>query len=110
METATNYDLVHGEAVAIGMAVEARLAVRQGLADAAVAARQNHLLARFGLRTWLPPVSRDQLLEFINHDKKVFGDAPRWILPVAIGRAVVSGNVTETDLTAALEECGSPSP
>ena len=109
LETATRYDLIHGEAVAIGMAVEARLAVRLGLADAAVAARQNNLLARFGLRTWLPPVSRSQLLEFINHDKKVFGDAPRWILPVAIGRAVVSGDVTEADLTAALEECGSPS-
>ena len=109
LETATRYDLVHGEAIAIGMAVEARLAVRLGLADAGVAARQNNLLARFGLRTSLPPVSRSELLEFIHHDKKVFGDAPRWILPVALGRAVVSGNVTEADLTAVLEECEAPS-
>ena len=41
LETATNYDLLHGEAIAIGMAVEARLAVRLRLADAAVEARQN---------------------------------------------------------------------
>jgi 3-dehydroquinate synthetase len=79
-----------------------------GLADAAVETRQNTLLARFGLRALLPEVSRSQLLEFINHDKKVFGDAPRWILPVGIGRAVVSSAVTEADLNAALEECSAP--
>ncbi len=107
LETATNYNLIHGEAVAIGMAVEARLAVRLGLADASVEERQNRLLARFGLPTLLPAVSHSLLLEFINHDKKVFGDAPRWILPVAIGRAVVSSNVAEADLNAALDECSS---
>ena len=108
LEAATDYNLLHGEAVAIGMAVEARLAVRMGLADAAVEARQNSLLAQFGLRTLLPQVSRRQLFEFINYDKKVFGDAPRWILPVGIGRAVVSSRVTESDLYAALEDCSAP--
>jgi 3-dehydroquinate synthase len=108
LETATNYDLVHGEAVAIGMAVEARLAVRLGHASADMEARQNNLLAQFGLTTWMPAVSRQQLLELIHHDKKVFGDAPRWILPIDIGRAIVSSNVTEDDLNAVLEECSSP--
>jgi shikimate kinase / 3-dehydroquinate synthase len=104
LETAVNYELPHGEAVAIGMAVEARLAVRLGLADASVETRQNDLLALFGLPTRIPPVPHQQLLELIHHDKKVFGDAPRWILPVAIGRAVVSGNVSEADLIAVLRE------
>jgi len=104
LETATNYGLAHGEAVAIGMAIEASLSVRLGLADAAVEVQQNDLLTRFGLPTRLPQVSRDLLIELINYDKKVFGGAPRWILPVAIGRAVVSGNVTETDLNDVLKE------
>jgi 3-dehydroquinate synthase len=108
LETATNYELMHGEAVAIGMAVEARLAVRLGMADPAVETGQNRLLAKFGLPTRLPAVPQKQLIEFIHHDKKVFGDAPRWILPVAMGRAVVSGKVTEADLKAALEECSNP--
>jgi len=107
LETATNYELPHGEAVAIGMAVEARLAVRLGLADAAVETRQNDLLSRFGLPTRIPPVPHEQLLELIHHDKKVSGDAPRWILPVAVGRAVVSGNVSEMDLISVLQECSS---
>ena len=37
-------------------------------------------------------------LAHINYDKKVFGNAPRWILPVAVGRAVVSSAVSESDL------------
>jgi shikimate kinase / 3-dehydroquinate synthase len=103
LEATTEYALPHGEAVAIGMAVEARVAVRLGLADPAVERRQNELLARFGLPTRLPAVARERLLELINHDKKVFGDAPRWILPTAIGRAVVSSSVRADDLIAALE-------
>jgi shikimate kinase / 3-dehydroquinate synthase len=103
LETATNYELRHGEAVAIGMAFEASLSVRLGLADAEVEARQNNLLTRFGLPTRLPQVSHDLLLSRINYDKKVFGSAPRWILPVAIGRAVVSSRVSEADLIAVLE-------
>jgi shikimate kinase / 3-dehydroquinate synthase len=103
LETATNYELLHGEAVAIGMAIEAGLAVRLGIADAEVETRQNDLLAQFGLPTRLPDVAHELLLALINSDKKVFGGAPRWILPVAIGRAVVSSRVTEADLLAVLE-------
>jgi shikimate kinase/3-dehydroquinate synthase len=104
LETATSYELVHGEAVAIGMAIEAHLSVRLGMADPQVEADQNALLAQFGLPTTLPPVSLDQLLALINSDKKVFGSAPRWILPVAIGRAVISSNVAEADLIAVLNQ------
>ena len=104
LETATDYALLHGEAVAIGMTVAARLACRLQLADAAVERRQSALLSHFGLPTRLPPVSRPLLLELVQRDKKVFGDAPRWILPTAIGRALVSGHVSEADLIACLEE------
>ncbi len=105
LETATEYSMPHGEAVAIGMAVEARLAVLLGLANAASETRQNELLARFGLPTQLPSLALDVLIEHIHRDKKVFGDAPRWILPSAPGRAVVSAAVEESDLRRALTEC-----
>jgi 3-dehydroquinate synthase len=104
LEAATDYAVTHGEAVAIGMALGARLAVRLGRAEQSLEKRQNDLLTQFGLPTRLPPVPLERLLGFIHSDKKVFGDAPRWILPVAIGRAVVSSGVTESDLTATLEE------
>lgn len=107
LETALDYDLPHGEAVAIGMAFEARLAVQLGLADASVEARQNTLLSRFGLTTALPQVSSEKLLALVHRDKKVAGDTPRWILPKAVGRAIVSSNVAEADLKATLASLAS---
>ena len=98
LETATGYQLLHGDAVAIGMAVAAALAVRMGLAAPEVETRQNQLLTRFHLPTQLGAVALDSLLELIQHDKKVSGGAPRWILPVGLGRAVVSQNVSALDL------------
>ena len=72
------------------MVVEARLAVLRGQIDEALEARQRALLARFGLPTALPPMSADLLREHILRDKKVFDDAPRWILPLGVGLAGVS--------------------
>jgi len=104
LETATGYDLLHGEAVAIGMTVEARLAVRMGLADEDLEQRLGRLLERLELPTRLPPVPHQLLLELIHRDKKVFGDAPRWILPTTPGRAVVLRNLPEEEVVAALRE------
>lgn len=104
LETITDYRLLHGEAVAIGMAVEARIAVRIGLARPEVEVRQNRLLRQFGLPTRLPAIPQDELLDLIRRDKKVFGEAPRWILPTEIGRARVMNTVSDNDILAALRE------
>jgi len=104
LEAATNYQLLHGDAVAIGMAIESKLSVRLRMANPDVERQQNELLASFGLPTLLPKVSLDLLLTHINYDKKVFGSSPRWILPVSVGCAVISSAVTEADLMAVLKE------
>jgi len=104
LETATDYHLRHGDAVAIGMSVEAALSVRLGMAEGFLEERQTRLLSEFHLPTRLPPVSLDKLLELIHHDKKVSGGAPSWILPIGAGRAVISRSVSESDLMAVLKE------
>jgi 3-dehydroquinate synthase len=104
IEKAVNYEMLHGDAVAVGMSVEAALAVRLGMATPDVRQRQNELLTRFGLPTRLPTVAVERLLELINYDKKVLGGAQSWILPVAIGRAVVFKNVNEGELVELLRE------
>jgi shikimate kinase / 3-dehydroquinate synthase len=105
LETATGYSLPHGEAVAIGMSVEARLAVLLGQFDEALEARQRNLLHQFGLPTMLPSVDVERLLEHVLRDKKVLGDAPRWILPCGLGRAAVSASVGDKHLRDALRQC-----
>src|SRR5881396_896584 len=79
----------HGEAVAIGMVVAARLAERLGLADASVATRIRALTARTGLPGDLPPHSASALIQAMRQDKKVQDRRIHFVLPDRIGHVVV---------------------
>ena len=85
--------LVHGEAVAVGMVLAARLSAALGLAQAADADRLAALLARFGLPTTLPGrLDPGALLARMRLDKKAAGGGLRFVLWDGPGAArVVSG-------------------
>ena len=79
----------HGEAVAIGMVVAARLAERLGLADASVATRIRALTERTRLPSDLPPHSASALIRAMRQDKKVQDRRIHFVLPDRIGHVVV---------------------
>lgn len=83
--------LNHGEAVAIGMAMAADLALHHGMISTQVARRQAELLAAYDLpAAWdLPGVSAHQVLQTMYRDKKVLGRNLRLVLPVALGEVCV---------------------
>src|SRR3989449_3028983 len=71
----------HGEAVAIGMVVAARLAERLGLADASEGTRIRALVERARLPADLPPRSASALLRAMRQDKKVQDRRIHFVLP-----------------------------
>jgi 3-dehydroquinate synthase len=79
--------VLHGEAVAIGMAFAARRSEELGLAAPGSAVRLVALLARAGLPTELPPFSRRAYLGAIAADKKKTDERIRFVALRAIGRA-----------------------
>ena len=86
LETLTRYRLTHGEAVAIGMVAEARLAGRAGLLSAAAAGRIAALLEHLGLPTGLPAgIEIPAILGVAHRDKKARGGRIGYALPVRIG-------------------------
>lgn len=90
LETVTQYRRYrHGEAVAIGMVVAARLAVQLGLADARVAARIHDLVCQAGLPDQLPPHPPSALLRAMRQDKKVRDRRIHFVLPDRIGHVSV---------------------
>ncbi len=114
LEAATGYGdaLRHGEAVAMGMMMAARLSQRLGLATAAEEARLGRLLRRFGLPLW--PEERGlrldpgELLEHMRRDKKVDGGVLRFILWRGIGDAVLVPGVDTDQVRRLLDDvCGS---
>src|SRR5438270_8852850 len=71
LEAATGYERwTHGEAVALGIVAEARLACRLGVASEAVARRQERLLAAVGLPTRAGRLDAEAVLDAMPHDKK----------------------------------------
>ncbi len=83
----------HGEAVAIGMTLAARVAVALGVAPRSLEARQTELLRRLGLPTDFSGVSTGRLVDSLWRDKKRQGASLRFVLPVEIGRGEVRSDV-----------------
>ena len=86
LESATRYtQLLHGEAVAIGMLCASRLAESLGMMDASLTARQRDLLTQFSLPVDVPPVDLDTVLGAMHQDKKVAHGKLRFVLPTRLG-------------------------
>ena len=80
--------LAHGEAVAIGIVMAAEMAVEKGLLDAGVATRIRDDFRAVGLPV-TPPVPVADLRAAMLQDKKRTGDTLPFVLPVAIGKAML---------------------
>lgn len=79
--------VLHGEAVAMGMAFAARRSEELGLAAPGSAVRLVAMLARAGLPTELPAFSRRAYLDALSADKKKRDERIRFVALRAIGRA-----------------------
>ncbi len=97
-ETGFSDRLLHGEGVAIGMALALRLSARLGLAPAADAERLVTHLKAVGLPSAISdiPGSRpqtDRLIAAMGHDKKVADGKIRFVLVKGLGKAFVTSDV-----------------
>lgn len=86
LEVATDYALLHGEAVAIGMAVEARLAEYLDVAAPGTASRIRTVLERAELPTAIPESLAPEAIVAATHlDKKARGGRVEYALPSRVG-------------------------
>ncbi|MGQ0800194.1 MAG: 3-dehydroquinate synthase [Pseudomarimonas sp.] len=91
--------VLHGEAVAIGMACAARLSADLGRASAADSTRLIQLLVRFGLPTNLPSgLQPSRLLAAMRLDKKAVSGQVRLILWRGVGSAEIVDGVSDADV------------
>lgn len=105
LETLTGYSqLLHGEAVAIGMAAAADCAQRHGLLDDASVRRITALLSALGLPTRMPAgTDAKAMLEVMGMDKKVLDGRLRLVLPERIGAVRVTDEIDRQALLRTLE-------
>jgi 3-dehydroquinate synthase len=101
--------LLHGEAVALGIALAFEFSARKGLIAAADAERARAHLAAVGLPTYLKDIPGgspgvDELMDLIAQDKKVKRGKLTFILVRGIGQAFVANDVDAGEVRAFLAE------
>jgi shikimate kinase/3-dehydroquinate synthase len=103
IEAAAGYrGLTHGEAIAVGMTLEARIAVRLGICDESLLDRQTRLLVAVGLPVRLNqlsggrPPARAAVVAAMAHDKKARAGRLRFVLPSGLGRTAVRDDIPAT--------------
>jgi 3-dehydroquinate synthase len=93
IETATGYGRwLHGEAVAAGMVLAARMSCESGLINSAALARISALIERMGLPTRIDGIAAETMLQGMRMDKKVLEGRIRLVLLRAIGAAFVTAD------------------
>lgn len=111
LEATTGYSdrLLHGEGVAIGMAMAFRFCEEKGLCPSGTAARAERHLRSVGLPTHLSTIpgkqlEEDALVAAMYQDKKAEGGKLTFILVHDIGNAYVERNVIEEELRVFLKQ------
>lgn len=102
VEAASGYALRHGEAVAVGLAAEAQIAERLGLAEPDLAGRITEVLARRGLPVHAPGLDPAKVRAAMGNDKKKAGGRLKFALPRRLGDVVWGVDVDEGALAETL--------
>lgn len=79
----------HGQAVAMGMLLATRVAIKMGLSRGDILERQRDLLLRVGASGDYKTEEARQAFDLLYKDKKVVGGRLRFVLPVKIGKVVL---------------------
>ena len=110
-ETGFGATLLHGEAVAAGMALAFRFSTGQGLCPTQDAQRAGAAIAAAGLPTTLAevpghPFDADRLVRHIAQDKKAEGGRLTFILARGLGQAFVAKDVSAAAVRQFLQQQG----
>lgn len=106
IESAAGYgEWLHGEAVAVGMLMAGRLAVKLEMLSEADYERLDKVIRAAGLPTEPPTfMDAERFIEHMKHDKKVVSGELRLVLPKKLGACVITANYPEASLRETLEE------
>ena len=104
VEAASNFSLIHGHAVAIGMVAALRLAVSSGLCKRKEAGRVATLIHAFGLPTEIPEgMDAQSIKAYIKTDKKSIAGSVFYVLPTTIGKVIITNELTEEQIDTVLQ-------
>ncbi len=103
VEAESQFSIIHGKAVAIGMVAAANLAVAMGLLMEDEAAKIVSLLEKYELPTTIPAnLDRKKIKRYLLADKKSIAGKVTYVLPTTIGKVIMSDQVADQFVDAVL--------
>lgn len=85
VESLSNYEILHGEAVGVGMAIAAAISQAKGRCSQTDVDSILSLMHTFGISTDIPPFSQSDYITQVRRDKKVRSGKIRMVLNVGVG-------------------------
>jgi 3-dehydroquinate synthase len=93
IEATSGYNVLHGEAVAVGLVLEAELGESLGITEPDTATRLRSAIERYGLPGEAPPgISADQIIDAMEKDKKNRAGSMRFSLLKTLGHSARRNN------------------
>lgn len=95
LEAVAGYgELLHGEAISIGMVGSAKLAIHAGY-PASILSRTETILKQYGLPTAIPShLNEEQIMKALMHDKKFKDGNMVFIIPTRIGQVEINKQIS----------------
>jgi 3-dehydroquinate synthase len=94
IESVSELKIWHGEAVAIGMLVEASISYKMGKLDGKELERMEKVITGAGLPARIPSLPVPEMLRAMLHDKKNSQGKIKFILPEQIGKVFITDEVS----------------
>ncbi len=88
IESVSNFELLHGECVSIGMVGAFKMAQQYGMVEEKTVLRVIEVLKKIGLPTHYEEMDIDRVYEQMFYDKKIKDNKLHFILPKGIGEVV----------------------
>lgn len=105
IEAATGYkELLHGEAVGVGMLIAADMSAKIGLLRKDDVERVRRILSHAGVSTKVPRIGADKAYDYMRVDKKVKSGRIRLVLLESLGQARFTADYPDDALLATLKE------
>lgn len=103
VEAVSEFSVIHGKAVAVGMVAAARIALKKGMLAEGDYQKIYSLIKEYGLPVEVPQhYDKDEIKKYILSDKKVVSGKVSYVLPTGIGSVEITADVDEADVDFAL--------
>lgn len=104
IEKAKNFELLHGECVALGSVAAAYISWKRGLLPMEEYYEIRDMFVPFNLPISIDNIDPEEILKLISSDKKVEGDKIKFILLKKLGKAIIDTSVTKDEILAGIRE------